>query len=205
MRQITFLILFVWGILGAAQVAQQPEDISPVLIGETLPESSLINFEGKEITTQDIFKGDRTILVVYRGGWCPFCNAQLSDLGAIQQELVDLGYQIIAVSPDSYQNEAETLHKNALNYSLYSDNSTNFIQKLGIAFQAPEKYSTMLLKSSGGENQNVIPVPSVFIIDENQTILFEYISPDYKNRIDGSLLLAAAKHYMKIHNQTSNR
>jgi len=38
-----------------------------------------------------------------------------------------------------------------------------------------------------------LPVPSVFIIDENGIIKFEYVNPNYKERISGKLLLQAAK------------
>lgn len=194
-RSILFLV-FLMGSLSFAQVAETAEEISPLLIGEKIPESILISLQGEEKSIGDLLKGKKTILVVYRGGWCPFCNTQLSDLGAIQQQFVDLGYQIIALSPDSFENEAKTLEDNELNYQLFSDNSTDFIQKLGIAFQAPKKYGTMLLKSSNGKNEKVLPVPSVFIINEDKTILFEYISPDYKNRIDGALLLTVAEYFV---------
>ncbi len=30
--------------------------------------------------------------------WCPFCNLQLSNLRKIQQNLKELGYQMIAIS-----------------------------------------------------------------------------------------------------------
>jgi peroxiredoxin len=64
---------------------------------------------------------------------------------------------------------------------------------MGIAFQAPEKYSSMLLKYSGDKNSGILPVPSLFVIDTDGTILFEYISPNYKNRITESLLLSVLK------------
>ncbi|APD07250.1 peroxiredoxin [Flavobacteriaceae bacterium UJ101] len=197
MKKSILFLTFLVSVISFAQVAEKAEAISPLLIGEEIPESSLINLQGEKENTSTIFDDKKTILIVYRGGWCPFCNAQLSDLGAIQQQFVDLGYQIIAISPDSFESEAKTFDKNELSYQLFSDNSTEFIQKLGIAFQAPKKYGKMLLKSSDGKNEKVLPAPSVFIVDENKTILFEYISPNYKNRMDGTLLLTVAQHFAK--------
>ena len=194
MKKYIVLFSLILGSLVNAQIADKAEDISPVLIGEKIPQSTLISFEGKETKSNSIFKDKKTILVVYRGGWCPFCNTQLSDLGAIQDEFINLGYQIVAVSPDSFEKEAKTIDKNDLSYQLYSDNSTEFIQKLGIAFKAPGIYSKMLKKHSAGKNDSVLPAPSIFIIDEKGVILFEYISPDYKNRMDGDLLLKVADH-----------
>jgi hypothetical protein len=39
-------------------------------------------------------------------------------------------------------------------------------------------------------NKGVLPVPSVFVTNKQGEILFEYINPNYKTRISGSLLLA---------------
>ena len=35
--------------------------------------------------TNEIF-GQKTVLIVYRGGWCPYCNAQLADMQEIEKE-----------------------------------------------------------------------------------------------------------------------
>lgn len=172
-----------------AQVANSAEDVSPLLIGEKIPETNLTTQSGKT-TTKDLFKQKNTILVVYRGGWCPYCNRQLSGLVDIEKDLLALDYQIVAVSPDAITQEVKD---DAINYVIASDNSTELIQNLGIAFKAPDKYGSMLEKASGGKNAGVLPVPAVYIIDEKSKILFEYISPDYKNRINETLLLAAAK------------
>lgn len=83
--------------------------------------------------------------------------------------------------------------KDKLDYSLYSDGDVKFIQSLGIAFKAPEKYSGMLNKSSGGLNKGFLPVPAVFVVDQSGTILFEYINPNYKTRLSAGLLLAVLK------------
>lgn len=175
---------------GNAQVANSAEEISPLLIGEKIPETKLTTLSGAT-TTKEIFNQKNTILVVYRGGWCLYCNRQLSGLAEIEKNLVDIGYQIVAVSPDSIENDHKIDSNN--NYMIVSDSSTALIQNLGIAFKAPDKYGSKLKKASNGENNGILPTPSVFIVDKQGTILFEYISPNYKNRIDETLLLSVAK------------
>jgi hypothetical protein len=64
--------------------------------------------------------------------------------------------------------------------------------KMGIAFQAPERYQKMLLNITAEENKGWLPVPSVFIVNDKKQIVFEYISPDFKHRMNGDLLLAVA-------------
>lgn len=39
----------------------------------------------------------------------------------------------------------------------------------------------------------VLPVPSVFIIGTDRVIRFTYVNPNYRIRMNGDVLLAAAK------------
>lgn len=190
------LILLSMGFgsfLASAQIAEMAEDISPLLIGETIPDIDLKSPDASNHKVSAVFAEKPTVLLVYRGGWCPFCNAHLSEIQGVQGEVIKLGYQIVAISPDSPENLKITDEKDKLEYSLYSDGDGKFIQSLGIAFKAPEKYAGMLNKSSGGLNEGFLPVPSVFIVDTSGKILFEYINPDYKTRLSAGLLMAVLK------------
>ena len=193
-KQILFIALLgLISVQSYAQIAEKAEDISPLLIGETIPDMDLKASDESIHKFSGIVGEKPTVLLVYRGGWCPFCNAHLSEIQGVQSEVIKLGYQIVAVSPDSPENLQVTDEKDKLEYSLYSDADGKLIQSLGIAFKAPEKYAGMLNKSSGGLNDGFLPVPSVFIVDTSGKILFEYINPDYKTRLSVGLLLAVLK------------
>ena len=187
---VSLAILILAFQFSNAQVANSPEEISPLLVGEKIPNATIISSKGEALETSKLFKEQNTVLVVYRGGWCPYCNLQLEGLRTIEDDLIGLGYQIVTVSPDAIP---EVANKYSPKYKLVSDSSTKLIQNLGIAFKAPPKYGDMLNKASKGLNNSILPVPSVYIINKKSEILFEYISPDYKNRIDEKLLFAAAK------------
>ncbi len=190
------LILFSVGLgffSATAQIAEKAEDISPLLIGETIPEAELKAPDTTGHKVSAIIAKEPTVLLFYRGGWCPFCNAHLSEIQRVQSEIIKLGYQIVAISPDSPKNLQATDEKDKLDYSLYSDADGKFIKSLGIAFKAPDKYFGMLNEKSGGLNKGFLPVPSVFIVDTSGKILFEYINPDYKTRLSAGLLMAVLK------------
>lgn len=193
-EKIAFIAWLVFiGIQSHAQLPEKAEDISPLLIGETIPNVELKSPDASTHPFATIVAEKPTVLLIYRGGWCPFCNVHLSEIQGVQSEVIKLGYQIVAVSPDSPENLQTTDEKNKLEYSLYSDEDGKFIQSLGIAFKAPEKYAEMLDKISGGLNHGFLPVPSVFIVDTSGKILFEYINPSYKTRLSAGFLLAVLK------------
>jgi peroxiredoxin len=87
----------------------------------------------------------------------------------------------------------KSISKNTLSYDLYSDGDGTLMKKMGVAFKAPEKYSSMLLKYSGDKNADVLPVPSLFVIGIDGTILYEYVNPDYKTRMSPEELIKELK------------
>ncbi|GET28809.1 peroxiredoxin-like family protein [Prolixibacter sp. SD074] len=199
MKNITLILLYmVFTVISAsAQLPDKAEDISPLLNGETLPDAVLKAPDGSEHNLQEILRQKPSVVLFYRGGWCPFCNAHLAEIQGVQNEVVNLGYQIVAISPDSPENLQVTDEKHNLAYSLYSDANGKLIKAIGIAFKAPERYSGMLSEKSDGLNDGFLPVPSVFVTDTSGKIAFEYINPDYKTRLSGGLLLAVLKELKK--------
>jgi peroxiredoxin len=176
-----------------AQVPINAEDISPLLIGESLPKANLLDVEGKDVLLQDVLKVKPTVLVFYRGGWCPYCNDQLSSLAESEKEILELGFQIVAISPDHFESLKPTVDKGELDYNIYSDSGAKLIQDIGIGFETPEKAKGYIFKKTNKDATDVLPVPAVFIIDTKGKILFEYINPDYSTRLSSELLLASLK------------
>lgn len=190
----TVIFLIVNFFFLQAQIPEKPEDISPMLIGEILPNSSLMDQNGEIINFNDIIKEKPTVLVFYRGGWCPYCNLQLSGLVNSEEEIIKLGYQIVAISPDDYKNITPTISEGKVKYNVFSDPGGKFIQQIGLAFKVSARTKEYISKKTIGETTNILPVPTVLIIDTKGEILFEYISPNYKKRITPELLIAVLKH-----------
>ena len=187
-----------------AQVPKNAEDICPLLMGESIPKATLQDSEGKQIELGKLLSNKPTVLVFYRGGWCPYCNVQLPGLVKIEKDILDLGYQIIAISPDDYRNLQTTESKDSIKYTLLSDPDTKFIQQMGIGFKTPLMLKGFIAtKGQKGETSEIMPVPTVMIVDEKGKILFEYINPNYKERISGEMLLAVLK-TIKWWSQVSN-
>ena len=109
MKKIILLVFLGLSTSIFAQVASAPEDVSPLLIGEKIPTLNLHDSKGVSVSTETIFN-KKTVLIVYRGGWCPYCNAQLADMQSIEKEIIELGFQVVAVSPDSPESKIGRAH-----------------------------------------------------------------------------------------------
>lgn len=197
MKSLFVLSLLLVGFVAATplpDVPEKPEDVKPLLIGQTIPDITFATVEGATVSLRAEVAKKPTILVFYRGGWCPFCSKQLAELGSLQPELTKMGYQIVAVSTDSPENLKATMDKSALAYTLLSDADVAGATAFGLAFKAPERYGEMLVKASGGKNKaKLLPVPAVFVLDQKGIIKFEYVNPDFKQRLSAKVLKAAAE------------
>jgi len=196
-------LLFSTLIADAAEIALKPEQIRPLLNGQSVPTGlQLQDSKGATVDLSALFAEQKTILVFYRGGWCPYCNTQLAGLRDITPQLQKLGYRILAVSPElpAASAKSEQMTKDAaLNYQLLSDYQLNALQGFGVAYYmdaATEKtykgtYGIQLTYDSTG--QAVLPAPAVFIISKSGEIQFSYVHINYKTRLQPRLLLLAAE------------
>jgi peroxiredoxin len=175
------------------------ENVRPILLGTTLPEIGLRTIDGQTIALKDAIAGKPTVLVFYRGGWCPYCNTQLSGLRLIRKDLDALGYGLIAISPDTPEELKKTLDGQALDFQLLSDSRAGAMRAFGVGYRVDAATLKKLgdygidLEKASGETHHVLPVPAVFLVDQAGTLQFSYVHPDYKVRVPQDVVLAAAK------------
>jgi peroxiredoxin len=179
-------------------------DIQPIKNGDVLPKIVLRTTENKRFDLNKAVAEKPSVLIFYRGGWCPYCNVQLGQLQTIEADLVALGYQVIAVSPDRPAKLNESIDKHKLGYTLLSDSKMSASRAMGISFMVEDalvsKYKTSYgidLEGDSGETHHQLPVPSVFIVGQDGIIHFTHVDSDYKTRIAPADLLAAAKTALK--------
>lgn len=193
MMRVLLILFFLSSFALSAQVYETANDIQHLNVGETIPSIEIRSLEGEKRLFTDIVKEKPTVVLFYRGGWCPYCNTHLAEIAAIEKEITKLGYQIVGISADAPELLKNSVAKNELSYELYSDSTTELIQAMGIAIEAPDRYTNMLLEHSENKNSNIIPVPAAFIVNTEGEILFVYSNPDFKKRISEEELLEKIK------------
>jgi len=182
-----------------SEVPESADAVKPLQKGDAAPDVILKTVDGKDFNLKRELKKQPTVLIFYRGGWCPYCNLHLSALQKIDPQLRQLGYRIIAVSPDKPEKLRESLTKDHLTYTLLSDHSMKAAREFGIAFKVDDatlqKYKTygINLEVASGEKHHLLPVPAVFLVGQDGLIKFSYVNSDYKKRIGSEALLDAAK------------
>jgi len=175
----------------------KPQNVSPLLVGSEVPGITLSDPYGEMKLLSEI-AAQHTLIVFYRGGWCPFCSAELSAIAEIEDELYEKGITIVGISPDRPEYLKESLNNLDTEFTLLSDSDMIASKAFGIAFREDEETVTQLrengmdLEERSGRDHHLLPVPSVFLINNEGRIEFQYVNPNYKERINHNILMAAA-------------
>lgn len=118
------------------------EKVSPLPVGVKVPSANVHSPSKALHSIHEVLASKPTVLIFYRGGWCPYCNIHLGRLATIEDELVALGFQIVAISPDrpdKIRQDKEKLKESGVevnsHYQLYSDSK----MELSKAFGSPLK------------------------------------------------------------------
>jgi peroxiredoxin len=203
-----FLLSFVFGNLAMAEpqndsIPLTAQEVHPLAVGDSAPEGTLLTIKGKEVNFKKLIAKKQSVVIFYRGGWCPFCNLQMGQLIKIEPELEKMGYQILAISPDKPGKLKESLEKHHINYMLLSDRSMDVSKKFKLAYRVSDETLLKMknhgvdLDSNTGNNLHMLPVPAAFVIDQKGIVRFVYYNPDIKVRVNPDDLLKAAKEAKK--------
>ncbi len=199
---IALLFSFATTVL-AQDVPNDVFDVNPLLINSTIPDVTVRTIENEVISLHDVVKEKPTVFVFYRGGWCPYCSRHLAELAQVEDQIIDMGYQIVGISVDRPEVLKRTLEEIELNYTLLSDSPADALKAFGLAFivdQATvDRYKTLEidLEADSGHDHHILPAPAVYIVDQEGKVNFQYVNPNYRERISGEILLTAAKTIMK--------
>lgn len=185
-------------LLGMA-LAQAQTNTTALKVGDAIPDVKLRTEDDKEVSLRKLVSEKPTVLIFYRGGWCPFCNRHLQSLAGIEEDLNKAGAQLLAVSMDQPSKLKATPDREKLHYRLLSDSDAAAAKAFGIAFKVDdatvEKYKGygINLDAASGRDHHILPHPAVFVADTSGKVRFAHVNPDYKVRLEPKEILKAAQ------------
>ena len=122
------------------------------LIGEAMPNVTIITADSKEKTSAD-FKGKKTVYVAW-ASWCPDCQQELPILNELRKEYQDTIEFVpvnLLVKGETPEKGQAYLKDNQLEFNYYSDKEKNFQKALEI-----HSIPTMIFVDQEGKIKNVI-------------------------------------------------
>jgi peroxiredoxin len=199
--RVLFAVCMLVGTVAAAgEVADSAAEIKPLKVGDMAPVMTLLDASGTKVQMGELYAQKPTVVIAYRGGWCPFCTRQLESVGKAEQTLRDRGYQLVAVSLDKPKKISTPDKPIGGPDRLLSDPSLEYAQALGVAYRldafTAARYDSKAkidLTDAMGKNRPTLPVPAVFIVGTDGKIAFSHANPNYRERVTTEALLKAAK------------
>lgn len=139
------------------------------------------------------------IITFYRGGWCPYCNLELRAYNAILDDVLALGADLVAVTPETPDHSLDTSEKNDLRYTVLTDEQGALAEALGIQFTLSDdvrpyyEKAGHFLPERNGNGVWTLPIPATFVTSPGGRIAQAFIDPDYRQRTEPSAALDALR------------
>jgi len=136
-------------------------------IGDRFPGFTLHDQHGAIHTLHDSLARGLTLIVVYRGDFCPFARFELAELTAHARELDAAGIHPIAISTDPIDRSIKLAAFLNTDIPLLSDQSEALLGPLGL-----------IQHHRNGEPDNSIP--GWFLVDSSGVVRWVFTSPYYR-------------------------
>jgi len=151
--------------------------------GDLFPTLAVKRVGGGCISLPGDLAGSYGVILVYRGSWCPYCNAQLAAFARAEAKLAELGIRVVALSVDDEPTSAAFVGKHGLPFPVgHSADADRVAAALGSYTHDDPKY----LQSTG------------FVLDPDSRILVAVYSSDAIGRLVADDVAGFVK-YVKSH------
>jgi peroxiredoxin len=159
----------------------------------------------KPVNSADLLALGPLVVNFFRGRWDPYCITELEAWRDLHSQVRERGALLVAISPQTTRQNNFTLQQHGLNYPLLSDPGAAVAEKFGIAYTIPPEhrryFQSILINipfnNAGLSYHNAteaswrLPLPAVFIIDRNNTIVFAEAHADFRVRPEPADVFAA--------------
>lgn len=145
-------------------------------IGKPLPDFTVYTLFGEALHASHIRK-QNSLLLFYRGNWCPICTAQIKELALYYQELASRQINVYMVSPQSNAKAAKIAQKFKAPMLFLEDKDNAAAKKLGIDVENGLPFGMQVL---GYDSDTVMP--TVVMTDNHGDVFFARITDNYRVR-----------------------
>lgn len=160
--------------------------------GDRAPSFTLLDPDGKPVSSADLLAKGPLVVTFYRGAWCPYCNLDLQALEEARSDIEARGATLVAISQQTAPNSRKSQRTNKLGFPILGDKDGELAARFGIRWKMPEdlrqihKQLGADLTAFNGEDSWTLPMPARYVIGQDGLIAYAEINPDYTRRPEPS-------------------
>ncbi len=140
--------------------------VSQIKVGDKAPNFTLPDVDLKPRSLKE-FMGQKTVLAFFVGAFTSTCTKEMCEFRDSMARLIDLKTQVIGISVNDPFSNKTFAEKNRLPFPILSDYKREVIKTYGLE-----------LPNFAGLNGYTVAKRSIFILDENGTVRYAWISDD---------------------------
>ncbi len=174
-------------------------ELKAVRAGMPVPRFALPDAQGRTVDIAERLARGPVILSFYRGGWCPYCNAELRALQFALPQFRGLGASLVALSPELPDHSLSLAEKLALDFDILSDTGNMVARQWGLVYRVPDDVQR-LYQSSGldlsrrnGDASWELPIPATYLIGGDGFVRLAFVDADFTERLDPAVLVDALR------------
>lgn len=182
-----------------AQLRDSGIEGKALALNQRVPDVTLTNATGQSVRLAQLYEAQPTIVVFYRGGWCPYCNLTLRAYQRLLPEIQAAKLNLVAITPEMPDRSLSTAEKNELTFQVLSDPDLVAAAGFGLAFELPPELEALYIKNGNdlrvinGSSKFSLPVPATYVIGKDGIVAYAHVDADYRNRAEPADAVAAAK------------
>jgi peroxiredoxin len=158
-------------------------------VGDKAPDFTGYDQTGKQVELKKLLEQGPIILFFYRGKWCPVCSRYLNNYQDSLKVLTELGFNVVAITPESIENVEQTVKLHNLTFTVIYDCQEKIMIDYLVMFSVTKAYQEKIKSSysidiaeNNGRDAARLPVPATYIINRDGIVVAVQFDPDYKNR-----------------------
>jgi peroxiredoxin len=165
-------------------------------VGDTAPDFLLPDAHGRLYSSEHLRGEGPLVVSFYRGGWCPFCNAELRALQAVKAELDSLKANLVVLSPETRDLPRQLKRQLNLDLTMLADVDHGVAISYGVLFRVPEETKAHYAGQGydfgqrHGSTEWMLPIPATFVIDQAGIVRGAFVEPDFTIRQEPSDILS---------------
>ena len=144
--------------------------------GKLLPDFELETENGDLVTSENM-RQQPSLILFYRGNWCPLCVAQIKEVAGLYQEMESRGIKVYMVSPQSHAQTAAIARRFNVSMTFLVDKNSCAAEKLQIKAKGGLPFG---LQALGYDSDTVMP--TVIMTDSSGSIIYVDQTDNYRVR-----------------------